>query len=333
MADDTRYAYAVARIRGMETRLLDRQWTERLLSESADGALKALGDSAFQDAVADVAHPDQIEVGLVRAMAETLHTVAEISPEPELIDLFRLRADFANAKALVKASVLKMEDGEFGTTDGLGSIPLATLEAAVRDKDMTQLPGFMTEAIRSAEEAYRDRTELAAIDSVMDDALWARSLAVAAEYKNAFLVDYFQQEIDLTNIRTFVRMKVAERDVSDFETAFVAGGTIDLASFKTLFGEGLDAFARSLEYGRYGGVAEAVREWSNEKAYALELACDNVLLKATEKAATIAYGIEPLVAFILKRAIEIKLVRAAIVAKLDGVERSVVEGRLRSTHV
>ncbi len=317
----------------METRLLDRQWTERLLSETAEGVLKALGDSAMGEAMSDVAHPDQIEAGLVRAMAETLSTVAEISPEPELIDLFRLRADFANAKALVKASVLKMEEGEFGTTDGVGTIPLATLEAAVRDKDMTQLPGFMTEAIRSAEEAYRDRTELAGIDQVLDNALWARSLAVATEYNNAFLVDYFQREIDLTNIRTFVRMKVAEREVADFQTAFIAGGTIDLAGFRTLFGEGLDAFARSLEYGRYGGVAMAVREWSSERAYALELACDNVLLKTVEQAATIPYGIEPLVAFILRRGIDSKLVRAAVVAKLDGVARSVVEGRLRSSHV
>ncbi len=333
MADDTRYAYAVARVRGMETRLLDRQWTERLLSESADGALKALGDSAFQHAVADVAHPDEIEKGLVLAMTETLTTVAEVSPEPELIDLFRLRADYANAKALVKATVLKMDEGDFGLTDGVGTIPLATLEAAVRDKDMTQLPGFLVEAVRDAEEAYRDDTRLASIDRVLDNALWARSLEVAREYNNAFLVDYFQREIDLTNIRTFVRMKVAQRDVSDFETAFIAGGTIDLAGFRTLFGEGLDAFARSLEYGRYGDVAEAVREWSSERAFALELACDNVLLKTVEPAKTVPYGIEPLVAFILKRTIEIKLVRAAIVAKLDGVERSVVEERLRSTHV
>ena len=51
MADDTRYAYAVARVRGMETRLLDRQWIERLLGETAEGALKALSDSAYQDAL------------------------------------------------------------------------------------------------------------------------------------------------------------------------------------------------------------------------------------------------------------------------------------------
>jgi len=317
----------------METRLLDRQWTERLLSESAEGALKALGDSAFQHAVADITHPDDIEKGLVLAMAETFATVAEISPEPELIDLFRLRADFANAKALVKASVLKMEEGEYGLTDGVGTLPLATLETAIRDKDMMQLPAFLTEAVRDAEEAYRDEGLLAAIDRVFDNALWSHSLAVAREAGNAFLVDYFQREIDLTNIRTFVRMKVAERDVADLQTAFIGGGTIDLATFRTLFSEGLDVFARSLEYGRYGGVAEAVREWSSDRAFALELACDNVLLKAIEPAATIAYGIEPLVAFILKRTIEIKLVRAAIVAKLDGVERSVVEGRLRSTHV
>ncbi len=317
----------------METRLLDRQWTERLLSESAEGALKALGDSAFQDAVSDVAHPDDIEKGLVLAMTETLTTVAEISPEPGLIDLFRLRADYANAKALVKATVLKMDEGEFGTTDGAGTLPLATLEAAIRDKDMMQMPGFLVEAVRDAEEAYRDEGLLASIDRVLDNALWARSLSVAREYNNAFLVDYFQREIDLTNIRTFVRMKVAGRDVSDFQTAFIVGGTIDLASFKTLFGETMDMFARSLEFGRYGDVAEAVREWSSDRAYMLELACDNVLLKTAEQAKTIPYGIEPLVAFILMRTIEIKLVRAAFVAKLDGVERSVVEGRLRSTHV
>jgi len=33
------------------------------------------------------------------------------------------------------------------------------------------------------------------------------------------------------------------------------------------------------------------------------------------------------------REIEIKLVRAAVAAKLDGVQRSEVEARLRATHV
>jgi V/A-type H+-transporting ATPase subunit C len=120
MADDTRYAYAVARVRGMETRLLDRQWIERLLSETPAGVLKALGDSAYQDALAGVARPEDVEQGLEKALAETLQTIARVSPEPELIDLFRLRWDVRNLKSLIKASVLKMVDVAFGLAPGVG---------------------------------------------------------------------------------------------------------------------------------------------------------------------------------------------------------------------
>ena len=119
MADDTRYAYAVARVRGMETRLLDRQWIERLLAETADGAVKALSDSVYQDAMVDIERPEDIEAGLERALAETLGTVSGISPEPELIDLFRIRWDFRNLKSIVKASVLKLTGSEIGIVDGV----------------------------------------------------------------------------------------------------------------------------------------------------------------------------------------------------------------------
>ena len=90
----------------------------------------------------------------------------------------------------------------------------------------------------------------------------------------------------------------------------------------------MDAFARSLEYGRYGALAPVFREWSAERALALELACDNC--SSEDRGAggrTIAYGIEPLVAFILLRQLEIKLVRAAFAAKLDGVDARRGRGR------
>jgi vacuolar-type H+-ATPase subunit C/Vma6 len=47
----------------------------------------------------------------------------------------------------------------------------------------------------------------------------------------------------------------------------------------------------------------------------------------------VTFGIEPLVAYILRRQIEIKLVRTAVLAKLDGFARSDVEERLRVIHV
>ena len=333
MADDTRYAYAVARVRGMETRLLDRQWVERLLTDAADAALKTLSDSAYQEAVSEVSRPEDLERGLEKAQAETLSVVSGISPEPALIDLFRARWDFRNTKSLLKAALLKFEAQPIGTVDGAGLVDLPLLEKGIQEKDYSTLPGVIADAARRAEDAYRDRSELAAIDHIFDVAMWTHSIAVAAEHGNDFLVEYFRTEIDLANIKAFVRVKEAGRDTSDLVRVLVTGGFVEPSILEGALGEPIDALARALEYGRYPVVAAALREWSSDKTRALELAADNELLRITEAARMVAYGIEPLVRYILLRQIEIKLIRAAVIAKLDKVERGEIEARLRTVHV
>ena len=332
MADDTRYAYAVARIRGMETGLLDRQWIERLLGESAEGALKVLGDSAFQESMSEVGRPQDVERGLTAAMGETLRVVSRISPEPELIDLFRLRWDFRNLRSLLKASLLKVPAEDIGLTDGVGTVELAAMVKAVTEGEYADMPDVVAAAAQAAVEDYRDHEELGRIDRILDDALWAHQLSVASSGGDDFLERYFRSEIDLINIRAFARIKQAGGDVSDLSAALIDGGHLGRSFFADLLGEPMDAFARALEYGRYGALAGVFREWSREGAYLLERACDNLLLDLVENARREAYGIEPLVAFVLVRQLEIKLIRAAMTAKLDGVGRDVVEERLRAVH-
>lgn len=333
MGDDTRYAYAVARVRGMETRLLDRQWIERLLAEDAPGALKVLADSEYQESLTDIERPEDIERGLTRALAEALAVVSAISPEPALIDLFRLRWDFRNLKALVKAALLKLEEGEFGLAEGVGTVELPVLEKAASEMNFIALPQALAEVAREAAEQFRNTGELRFVERLFESGMWSHQLSVAEAAGNDFLLDFFRMEIDLTNIRTFIRVKDAGRDAGDLASAFIQGGTLDLSFFESHLGESTDTFARSLEYGRYGELAAVFRDWSRGRAHVLEIACDNLLLKHVESASTVAYGIEPLVAFILTKQIEVKLVRAAVVAKLDGVPRERVEERLRIIHV
>ena len=317
----------------METRLLDRQWIERLLAEDAAGALKVLSDSAYQEAVSEVERPEDLERGLERALAETLTTVAAMSPDPELIDLFRLRWDFRTLRSLLKAHLLGVEFEEIGLTDGIGTVEVDVLAKAVQDEDMMVLPPALVDAARSASDAFRDRGELRDVDRVLDLALWAHQIRVASEHRDDFLIGYIRTEIDLLNTKTFMRMKTAGLDRSDLARLLVPGGTLEPSHFEALIGEPVDAFARSLEYGRYGTLAPVFRDWTSESTHALELACDNILLDYVENAKIIAYGIEPLVAFVLMRQTELKLVRAAVVAKLDGLTRDDIEGRLRSVHV
>ena len=120
---------------------------------------------------------------------------------------------------------------------------------------------------------------------------------------------------------------------ADLAGALIEGGHLDQSFFVDKLEEPLEGFARALEFGRYGGLADVFRDWSPERAYLLERACDNALIEEVEAAKRQAYGIEPLVAFILTRQLEIKLVRTAVTARLDGVGRDRVEERLRSSHV
>ena len=317
----------------METRLLDRQWIERLLSETPAGVLKALGDTAHQDAFSGVSRPEEIEAGLTKALAETLAVIARISPEPELMNIFRMRWDFRNLRSLIKASVQKGGEGEIGLTHGIGTVDVETLKKAVEDRNFVMLPPALGEAAAAALDAFRDKSEIRMIDQVLGQAMWAHALATARAHGNDFLVQYLKTEMDLANVKAFVRVKDSGRDVDDLAQAFLPGATLELSFFSALLGEPMDAFARAIEFGKYSALTPLFRDWSKDRGYLLELACDNVLLKEVDGAKRIAYGIEPLVAFVLYRQIEIKLVRAAVVAKLDGLERSDVEARLRSVHV
>jgi V/A-type H+-transporting ATPase subunit C len=332
VTDDTRYAYAVARIRGMETGLLDRQWIERLLAETADGALKVLGDSAFQEATSGVDRPQDVEEGLLAALTETLTVVSRIAPKPELIDLFRVRWDFRNLRSLIKASLLKVPAADIGLARGPGTIDVAGMEKAVSEGDYASMPGVLSDAAREAQDDYRDHGELARVDHVLDSAMWEHQLAVAIAHGESFLEAYFRTEIDLINIRTFARVKQVGGDTGDLGSALIEGGHLERSFFAGYLGEPMEALARGLEYGRYGSLADVFRDWSQDRAHALDRACDNVLLDVVDEAARQAYGIEPLVAFVLVKQLEIKLVRAAMVAKLDGVGRDVVEERMRTIH-
>jgi V/A-type H+-transporting ATPase subunit C len=340
LADDTRYAYAVARIRGLETRLLDRQWIERLLAEDASGALKVLSDSAFQEVIADVHRPEDLERALTRMMAETLGVVSGIAPDPELIDLFRVRYDFRNLRSLVKASLLKMLTDEvelpvdeLGLTDGPGTVALSVLVEAAVDDDYLMLPTHLADAARRATDAHRDLGELSLVDAILVRAMWEHQLTVAHASGSDFLVDYIRAEIDLANIKAFVRIKQVDGEVSDIERVFVPGGTLGRSFFDEFLGEPHDSLARALEYGDYSALAPVFREWTSESGPALELACDNLLLSRVDHASRVAYGVDPLVAFILMRSLEVKLVRAAVTSKLDGIARDELEKRLRAVHV
>jgi V/A-type H+/Na+-transporting ATPase subunit C len=143
--ENGRYAYAVGRVRAMETSLLDRGKIERMVEASGAGeALKVLGESEYAEHIASLASVHDYETMLEQVLHRVYRELRRFAPDPELVDLFACRYDYHNLKVLFKAEKLGEERDELLVSD-VGNVSLAALQRAVYDEDYRSLSRPMRE--------------------------------------------------------------------------------------------------------------------------------------------------------------------------------------------
>ena len=99
------YVYAVARLRGMENRLLDASFLTRLMdSPTLDDALKALAETSYAQWLgkADETGFDKV---IDNAMLATCGELGQFVPDSALLTLFRMPYDYHNVKEIGRAHV------------------------------------------------------------------------------------------------------------------------------------------------------------------------------------------------------------------------------------
>ncbi|MBD5148705.1 MAG: V-type ATPase subunit, partial [Oscillibacter sp.] len=105
---DTDYLVISARIKAMETGLLTRERMEQVLEARTDEeALKILQDCGYPEL--DAADPEAMDAALAQAREETLSDLAGGAPDPRYIDVFKLKYDYHNVKAFLKAEAMETD--------------------------------------------------------------------------------------------------------------------------------------------------------------------------------------------------------------------------------
>ena len=113
-ANETVYAYAVGRVRALETRLLDKGKLERMVeAASGEEALKVLSETDYANLVAEQASIYDFENILQKEIVNVFSLMRKISPQPSLTDLLSLKYDVHNLKVLLKANALVRIAGIF----------------------------------------------------------------------------------------------------------------------------------------------------------------------------------------------------------------------------
>jgi len=350
--EDSRYAYAVGRIRALETRLLDVTAIGRLLeAESAEEVLKMLSEGDYEESLSDIRDAADFETALNMERERIYTLIDELSLDPQLTRIFRIKWDFHNLKVLLKSSYLGESGagGDYILIDS-GLIPAESLQAFIEPDDeqsssSTSLAGaiwsedngsnYIVNALEDARVQYEETQNPQMIDIVIDNHLQDFLYQQAADYPNPFLGRYFKAFADLTNIKSFIRIKMLGESVRLLDAVLLPHGSLDREIYIGQFDETVENFIASLTSTPYADLAaEGVRRWSEEHSLAsYEKLLDNYLISYIKPAKYIVFGVEPLIGYLLAKEHEMKLIRIIVIGKLNDLPTDAIKERLRDTYV
>lgn len=325
MAKNKIYPFAVASVRSMENALLSKQKLMQMAeAKSAEEALRILSDSAYGKTQIKDVHEFEKMIG--NHMEETYGAVAGLIPAETFIDIFLYKNDYHNIKVLIKEEVSKVSGKNFLIKGG--TISLESLRKNLRERNYVELPNIDGAAVEEAVSMYAKTKNGRYIDTILDKACFTSMAKAAKKLDNAYVSKYVLMLADITNLKTFLRIKQMEREFSIMEESYVAGGSVSLETFGRAFRS--ESPVSVLKETPYGTLCE---EFMALGFTLFEKACDDYLMAYIKDAKYKTLTPEPVMAFILAKETEAKSIRIIMTCKLNSIETAIIKERVREAYV
>ncbi len=328
------FNHAVARLRVMEKRLLDKVRIERLIdSETPQEALRILQETAYGESISNTKSVHEYEKFLKEELRNLYKNMYIISPEKSVVNIMALKYDYHNIKVLIKEKFLD-KDFSFMIIP-CGTIPIDVLKVSITTGDLKALNSIMGEGILRVENEFSKSKDSQVIDIILDKCMFEDMLTRASEMNIDFISQYVKQSIDITNIKTMLRVKKQKKDPKFLETVLLKGGTIEESILLYGLNDTLEAFIAKISKTAYSEVLSSILEGysSKEDISALDRLFDDYIMNHAKEIKRINFGPEPIIAYILARETEIKVIRIIIVGKINNVPTDVIRERVRELYV
>ena len=324
------YAYGCARISALEKHILSRDAVRRMAESSLEDVMRQLADVRYGGLSS--ATPADCERMIENERIAAANTLRELSPEPELTDLFLLQTDIHNLKVLLKARMLGGEDAAW--QEG-GLYSREQLSAAVEDQAYRGLlPEKLAEALERMENRLKVHFEPQIVSIACDYGYLAHAMEAVKGCKEPFAKAYFAALCDFDNLLTFLRMRAMGAPKEDLRAALLPLGGIHPQTLIDAYDLPADTLNRVLadsvaREALNAGLAEMLATGSIGK---LEKARDDYLLSLVNHRRHDVMTIFPIVGYFLAKDREAKAVRLILTAKRNGLGDSVITERLRELY-
>ncbi len=326
---DTDYLFISTYLRAREKNLLTAARMDRMIdAPSEDEAAKVLQEIGYGEFSAT--SDRELSAALAAEREKLFADLYRFVPDKAVVDVFKVKYDYHNIKALLKAQAMGLK-GDHLLLDA-GRVSTEQLQRAITDGEYDLLPRELANAAREASEVLSTTADPQLADFVLDRAYYAEMLASAKRTRSKFLTGYVRTTIDAANLRSVVRTLRMRKGADFLKKVLFEGGEVDTGKIITaaMGGNIEDPFRSSALRAAAEAGAQAAQGGSLTK---FEKVCDDAVTAAAAKAKNVPFGEEAVIGYLVAKEIEFTAVRIIMSSRMAGINGDIIRERLREAYV
>lgn len=327
---DIDYIFLSTRVKAMERNLLTRERIARMLeAQTNEDAAKVLTECGYSE-MTEITNRELDRV-LSEQQQHMMSDLGGSDASKYIVDVFKLRYDYHNAKVLVKTEALGVDPASL--LMGGGRYERQRLAEDYQREEMLAYSDLFRHGVARAREILGSTGDPQQADFILDRAYFEELTALAQASENSFLAGYAALSVDVANLRSCVRASRLSRGADFLNQVLVPGGTVSVRALAAARGEELNGLFR---VGRLAAAAEEGAARSAPGSGALtefERLCDNAVMDYLSDGRRVPFGVEPILGYLYAREAEATTIRIIMSGRMAGLDTETIRERLRESYV
>lgn len=331
----SKYAYIVARVRAMKSKLIPKEMYPKFMNMEIPEITRFIGESEYKKDVDELSKKhsgtDLFEHALNQNLALTYRKLIEVSQNEAnfLITEYLRYWDIWNIKTIIRGKFSGaseeeiLEDvvsgGQLRYRDITEMVKISTVEGVIA--------AFAKTPYYPALEGYKGI--IADIENALDKMYYANLLKAVLATGNKLFLKFLRTEIDLKNLKILFRMKRAGMERDAIIKMLIPGGMeLKEADLNRLAAMPLSEFVRAIEeYSYWNAISDISGELTS--LINIETRLDKYgLLYAASISHYYPLSILPVLDYILSKKIEVDNLRIVVRGKETGLPEDIIKAHL-----
>ena len=310
-SQDTKYAYSVGRVRGMEVRLMTSQQIERLIeTETANEFINELNETGYKKYIQFLSPDSDFEIILLTILKDFMKELGNLCSDKDIFYALSLPFDIHNLKLILKR-YLAGENFKDNNYISLGNYPVELFEDLLKEKRYDEIPVDFQDSVNAIIKDYSASENINIVDIFLDKLLYNRWIVIGKYLGIEYLVNLARISIDMANFGMLLRIKGFNRNPRLLRISLIENGFFPNEYLIDLFDNDFKVIVQLLNEDPYRKPFIGIEDNMTviDVIERFEVNAKHLILEYCKLANYVSFGVEPLIALYIRKNEELRILR------------------------